>query len=53
MLKVLLIIILSPVVLTCGIISIAIILALLEMFRKLILQTAESLSNLINKRDDT
>lgn len=52
MLKVLLIIILSPIVLTCGIISIAIILALLEMLKNLVLKTSESISDLINKRND-
>lgn len=52
MLKILLIIILSPIVLTCGIISIAIILALLKMLKDLVLKISGSISNLINKRND-
>lgn len=53
MLKVLLVIIISPVVLICGIITMTIMIALLEMLKDLILKTAKSVSNSINKRDDS
>lgn len=52
MLNILLIIILSPVALICGIISIAIIYGILDYIIKLILNTADAISNAINKKDN-
>ena len=52
MLNILLIIILSPIVLICGIISIAIIYGILNYIIKLILNTGDAISNAINKRNN-
>lgn len=52
MLNILLIIILSPVALICGIISIAIVYGILDYIIKLILNTADAISNAINKKDN-
>ena len=52
MLNILLIIILSPIALICGIISVAIIYGILECIIKLILNTADAIINAINKRNN-
>lgn len=52
MLNILLLIILSPIALICGIISVAIIYGILEWIIKLILNTADAISNTINKRNN-
>ena len=52
MLNILLIIILSPIALICGIISIAIVYGILDYIIKLILNTADAISNAINKKDN-
>ena len=52
MLNILLLIILSPIALICGIISIAIIYGILDYIIKLILNTADAISNAINKKDN-
>lgn len=52
MLNILLLIILSPIALICGIISIAIVYGILDYIIKLILNTADAISNAINKKDN-
>ena len=52
MLNILSLIILSPIALICGIISIAIIYGILDYIIKLILNTADAISNAIKKKDN-
>lgn len=53
MLNILLLIILSPLAIICGIISIAIIYAIIKRIVELILGTVNSIRDIINKRDET
>ena len=52
MLNILLLVILSPVALICGIISIAIIYGILNWIIELIFKSAEVINNTINKRNN-
>ena len=52
MLNILSLIILSPIALICGIISMAIIYGILKWIIELIFKTADVINNTINKRDN-
>lgn len=52
MLKIMLLIILSPLAIFCGILSIAIIYAIVEKIINLVFDTAKTISDIINNRDD-
>lgn len=52
MLKVLLLIILSPLAIFCGILSIAIVYAVLKKIIELTVESAKAITDFINNRDD-
>ena len=52
MLKIMLLIILSPLAILCGIVSMAIIYAILKEIVKLIMDCVKVINDLINNRDD-
>lgn len=52
MLKIMLLIILSPLAILCGIVSIAIIYAILNKIIEMIMDCVKAINNFVNSRDD-